>query len=192
MHHVPLKISPEEAALHRKAYLKNLHYSTPADADILRTYRFLAKGNLVIKALESIATAGVDEMGLPKLAIARADEKICHLSMHGDGAATMSPGGNRRRTARRNQDSWFDFPAKTFPGKAGWRSAEAIVPLVPLSLRPKRALQGYHILFEADWRKAPPVDPFLLKRLSKHGDLWLVIAAWDLTEVERAVLAGRL
>jgi hypothetical protein len=191
MHHVPLKLSPEEAALHRKAYLKNLHYSTPADADILRTYRHIAKGGLVIKALESIATAGVDEMGLPKLAISRADQKLCHLSMHGNGGATMSPGG-RRRNGRRVQSSWFDFPAKTFPEKAAWRSAEAIVPLIPLSLRPKRALEGYHILFEAEWTKAPPVDPFLLKRLSDKADLWLVMEAWDLTEVERSVLAGRL
>ena len=191
MHHVPLKISPEDAALHRKAYLKNLHYSTPADQDILRTYRHIAKGGLVIKALESIATAGVDEQGLPKLAISRADQKICHLSMHGNGAATMSPGG-RRRNGRRNQSTWFDFPTKTFPEKSGWRNAEAIVPLVPLSLRPKRALEGYHILFEAEWRKAPPIDPFLLKRLSTNADLWLVIEAWDLTEVERSVLAGQL
>ncbi|KRR21321.1 hypothetical protein CQ14_06640 [Bradyrhizobium lablabi] len=192
MHHVPVKLTPEQAAIHRKAYLKNLHYSKPGDADIIRTYRHIEKGGLVIKALESIATAGVDELGLPKLAIARADQKVCHLSMHGNGGATMSPGGRTRRNSRRSQTSWFDFPAKTFPEKSGWRSAEAIVPLVPLSLRPKRALEAYHILFEADWRKAPPIDPFLLKRLSTHADLWLVVCAWDLTEVERAVLAGRV
>jgi hypothetical protein len=52
-------------------------------------------------------------------------------------------------------------------------------------------MQNYHVLFEAVWSKAPPSDPFLLRRLGK-GDLWLVLAMWDLTEVERAALAARL
>lgn len=36
-----------------------------------------------------------------------------------------------------------------------------------------------------------PKDPYLLRRIGK-GDMWLVVAAWDLTEVERAALATRL
>jgi len=36
-----------------------------------------------------------------------------------------------------------------------------------------------------------PRDPYLLRRLGK-GDLWLVVAAWDLTEVERAALQSRV
>ncbi|MEY9493723.1 hypothetical protein [Bradyrhizobium elkanii] len=189
MHHVPLTISRETARDLYHQYLKHKHYSTPIDREVLSVYQKLAAGKLVIKALESVATAGVDEQGLPKLAIARADQKICHLSMSGNGAATMSPGG--RRPARRGATTWFDFPAGTFAGKPGWRNAESLVPQAPLHLRPKHALQNYTVLFEADWRKAPPIDPFLLRRIGK-ADLWLVLAVWDLTEVERAVLAGRL
>jgi hypothetical protein len=67
---------------------------------------------------------------------------------------------------------------------------EAIVPIIPVHLRPKRGLANYHILWEAEWTKRYPVDPYLLRRLG--GDAWLVVAAWDLTDVERAVMSSRL
>lgn len=46
------------------------------------------------------------------------------------------------------------------------------------------------MLFEAEWRPEPPKDPALLRHIG--GDLYSVVAVWDLTELERAVLAGRL
>jgi hypothetical protein len=152
----------------------------------MSAYQKLAQGRLVIKALESIVSAGVNDKGLPKLAIARADATICHLSIHGNGAAAMA----KARWSRRNNTTTFNFPTGTFNG-AVWKHAEAVVPIVPLHLRPKRAMQNYHVLFEADWTKAPPHDPFLLRRLGK-GDLWVVLAMWDLTEVEKAALTARL
>jgi hypothetical protein len=157
----------------------------------MNAYQKLAQGKLVIKALESITTAGADDLGLPKLAIARADARICRLTMFGDGGASMST-GTSRSGLRRNTVSTvhFQFAPGTFPASR-WRNAESVVPHAPLHLRPKRGLQNYHVLYEADWTKAPPVDPFLLRRLGK-GDLWLVLAMWDLTEVERAALAARL
>ena len=65
------------------------------------------------------------------------------------------------------------------------------MPLVPIDLRPKRGLANYHILWEAIWQNVPPVDPLLLRRVGP-GDLWIVVAAWDLTEVEQAALAARV
>jgi hypothetical protein len=41
------------------------------------------------------------------------------------------------------------------------------------------------------WRPAPPVDPMLLRRIGL-ADLWVVLAAWDLTPVEQAALAARI
>ena len=44
---------------------------------------------------------------------------------------------------------------------------------------------------DPDWkRRAVPRDPFLLRHLGK-GDLWVVVAMWNLTEVERAALQAR-
>ena len=63
---------------------------------------------------------------------------------------------------------------------------------IPLQLRPKRGLENYHVLCEAEWTgKAPPDDPMLLRRIGR-ADLWLVVAGWDLTAVEKAALATRL
>ena len=64
------------------------------------------------------------------------------------------------------------------------------MPLIPVHLRPKRGLANYHILWEAEWTRTYPADPYLLRRFS--GDAWLVVAAWDLTDVERAVMSQRL
>jgi hypothetical protein len=113
--------------------------------------------------------------------------------MGGNGGATMSMltgRGSARRTGTAFSTR-FEFPAKSFPGNTSWRNAEAIVPIVPLGERPKRALANYHILWEAEWTKAVPIDPFLLRRIGK-SDMWLVLAMWDLTEVERAALTARL
>ena len=184
MHHVPVTISADAARDLWRAYQKHRHYSTPIDREVMAAYQKLAQGKLVIKALESIASAGADDKGLPKLAIARADARICRLSMYGNGGAVMTTGAARSFSTR------FEFAPGTFPGP-GWRNAESMVPHAPLHLRPKRALQNYHILYEAIWAKAPPSDPFLIRRLGK-GDLWLVLAMWDLTEVEKAALAARL
>jgi hypothetical protein len=190
MHHVPVTISKETARELWRAYQTHRHYSTPIDREVMAAYQKLAQGKLVIKALESVATAGVDDKGLPKLAIARADAKLCRLTMRGDGSAIMATGNGG--VSRRDTTSTvrFEFAPGTFPA-ARWRNAESVVPHPPLHLRPKRALQNYHVLYEAIWSKAPPVDPFLIRRLGK-GDLWLVLAMWDLTSVERAALAARL
>jgi hypothetical protein len=192
MHHVPVTISADTARQLWREYQKHKHYSTPLDAEIANAYAKLAQGKLVIKALESIATAGLGDDGMPKLAIARADQKICHLSMRGNGGCVMS-GGQRMPAPRRGAVSTvrFDFPAGTFPVVHSWKDAESVVPHPPLHLRPKRALQNYHVMYEALWRRAVPVDPFLLRRLGK-GDLWLVLAMWDLTAVEQAALTARL
>src|SRR3954471_9033999 len=134
MHHVPVTIERATARELWRAYQTHRHYSTPIDREVMVAYQKLPQGRLLFKALESVSTAGVNDKGLPKLALARADAKVLRLSMHGDGGATMSTGnGSRRSTTMR-----FEFPPATFPGTAGWRNAEAIVPQPPLHLRPKR------------------------------------------------------
>jgi hypothetical protein len=66
-----------------------------------------------------------------------------------------------------------------------------MLPFIPGHLRPKRALQSYHVLWEAEWTPVPPGDPYLLRRIG-NSDAWLVVGAWDLTEVEKVVLSTRL
>ena len=182
----------EARELWRK-YRKHRHYSKPIDWEIQRTYQLISQGKLVIRALASVTAAGVNEAdGLPKLAICRADATECYYRWHGDGGARFSMTAWARNSHRR---TYIDFPAGSFPKPVetsrSWSRAVAIVPLIPIDLRPKRGLENYHVLWEAVWQPAPPIDPMLLRRIGA-ADLWIVVAAWELTEVERAALAARI
>jgi len=187
----------EAAKLWRK-YKEHTNYSTPIDAEVMRAYQLLSKGRLVIKALESIAKAGVNVEGLPKLAIASATAKACYLERHVNGGATMASSDNWR--TKKNIHHWradsFEFVPDSFPWtwdrkRAHRSNHKATLPIIPAYIRPKRGLANYHVLWEAEWEPIPPRDPYLLRRIGK-ADLWLVVAKWDLTEVERAVLSTRV
>jgi hypothetical protein len=185
-----ITVDREEAAELFRKYKEHRHYSTPVDLEIQRVYDAIQKGRMVVRALASITAAGLGPDYLPKLAIVRADAERCSLYLKGDGGARFSVNGWQ---PDRNHRCYIDMPAGSFalsPGKLH-RHWEAMVPIVPIHQRPKRGLENYHILFEAEWSKVVPKDPMLLRRIG-HSDLWVVLAAWDLTEVERAVLAGRL
>jgi hypothetical protein len=186
-----LELDREKARELYRKYREHQHWSEPIDQEIQRTYRLIAQGRVVIRALASVAAAGVGDDGYPKLALCRADAETCHLSYNSDGGIRMAAKDWVRDSEVR---CYFDWPAGTFPtppSRPAWARRRALVPLVPIHLRPKRGLANYHILFEALWRPEPPVDPMLLRRLGQ-GDLWVVVAAWDLTPVEQAALAARL
>ena len=192
MHTEPVVIGRAEAHKLWQKYQTHKHYQNPMDAEIERIYKEISKGKLVIRALASVVSAGVDAEGMPALAIARADSAKCFLNLWSDGSARMATTEwVNGRTAATNT---FGFPAGSFPDNRkinGRRHAVALTPHIPPDIRPRRGLANYHILWEAEWHMRPPVDPMLLRRIGK-GDLWLVVGAWDLTPVERAAMAARL
>ena len=181
----------EARALWRK-YKEHRHYEKPIDAEIRRAYQLLAQGRLVIKALESIKVAGLKDDGFPKLAICRADAPHVFCTYHRDGRLEMSEDRWRPAKSRTINFGTGSFPTWQAARPNVWtRDGQAIKPIIPIDVRPKRGLANYHVLWEAEWQRVPPRDPFLLRRIGK-ADLWLVVAMWDLTEVERAALATRL
>ena len=205
---IPITVDMAEAERLHRAYREHRHFETEMDREIRRTYAEIAKGRTIIKAIESVAAAGVGEDRLPKLALVRADQPQCFLGVE---PATHLSGGMVRmaHTWDGASSGWrrrlrFSWPRAAFgpdlsPG-VPWRHGvtghsmierQAITPIIPVHLRPRTALSNYHILFEAEWRRVVPKDPFLLRRMGQ-GDLWLVVAAWDLTEVERAALQARV
>lgn len=172
-----------------REYKKHQHYSEPIDLELQRTYQLLAQGKTIIQALESIKTAGLDEKGYPKLAIARADQREVFCTTWNSGACEFRPESWGRRQPRRT----ISLPAGSFTSvrNGGISRARAALPLIPIKLRPKRGLFNYHVLWEAEWTPVPVRDPYLLRRIGK-ADLWLVVAAWELSEVERAALSTRI
>jgi hypothetical protein len=178
-----LKMDQEKARELWRKYQAHLAGQTKADQEIAAVYKRLAQGRTVIRALESIRSAGVTEEGYPRLAIARADEKQIGVRLAPNKTEwEFTPGYPIRSRSR--VLTVTDVP----PGK-DYARILSDVPLIPIHLRPKHNLAGYHVLFEADWREYP-IDPYLLRRFG--ADAWLVVAAWDLTTVERAVMANRI
>jgi hypothetical protein len=187
-----------------REYRKHAHWSAPIDRECQRAYQLISQGRMVIQALESVKLAGLytegEGAGFPKLALCRADALSCSAYISMDGSCEMTADNARMRYSRRgspwspiNSRSAIAWPADTFPAPVNrrrWR-ASAMVPLPPLHLRPKRGLENYHTLFEAEWSRTPPSDPLLLRQIGK-ADMWLVVAHWDLTPVEKAALATRV
>jgi hypothetical protein len=182
-----LEIDRTEARRLQREYKSHRAFQTAEDREIERTYRLIAAGKVVIQARESIRRAGLGADGFPKLGLVRADAKVCHVEMGTLGQCRM---WMNDRWMPRAESKRLILPDGTFAERTRWGAAEAMVPLIPVHLRPRTALDNYHILFEAEWRRVPPRDPYLLRHVG--GDIWVVLAAWDLTEVERAAMATRL
>lgn len=187
MHVAAINIERDIAREHYDRYRKH-GGKEAADIEIQNAYYQLSQGRTVIRALESIRLAGLNADGLPKLTIARATAARSFLTLDSDGGAAFKDrqwlnGRNHRRNAIR-------MPPGSFP-PGRHRVAEAILPMIPPDVRPRHHLDTYHILWEAEWRPVPPGDPYLLRRIG-HSDMWVVLAAWDLTEVEKAAMATRI
>jgi hypothetical protein len=167
------------------------------DRAILAGYEAIAKHKSVISLSQTLLAGGEDKEHRPRLAIARADERQIEMTRWDSGRVDY------KGLTRWSDDDWaekswntnrdFQFlhllPEVDELGQRGWHRLEAIAvaPHIPPHLRPD-ALHRYNLLWEADWQRKQPVDPALLRHL--RGDLYVVVAAWDLSELERAVLDG--
>jgi hypothetical protein len=177
------------------------------DEQIMRGYKILGKGQQVISLPKALAAGGVQELTvrkrwgqgsidvtLPRIAVARANRTTVWTYGIGENGDCMMQ--TKRDPHVNNRFDVTRLDAGTFePGTSDeWSSTpriRAVVPNIPPRLRPRAGLGNFHVLFEAEWGldPEPPVDPALLRHIG--GDLYAVIATWDLTEIERAVLAGR-
>lgn len=190
-----------QAGLYRALLRDPKRSHTPADEAAYKAYRALASDQSVVGLISIVAAfqrAGLDDLGRPRLGIARADAREVLMRRTWDGAVHFDEARlmQRRRThplvssdgcAVNLPDGTFDR-ASWDAHKAAQRAWRGIVPTIPPDLRPAQ-LSGLHVLWEAEWFTAPqpPHDPALLRNLG--GDLWAVLATWDLTEVERLALA---
>jgi hypothetical protein len=173
----------------------------------LDAYKELAKGTPLIDPLAAIREAGWRPDGRPVLAIGRADQKM----------VTWDVGRHSRwwnSEAKRSEGRWAPMSWEFTAAKERWnrqrarnlvftidqvnteppvapKQGTAMVPMVPPDVLPARGcdLSKHFVLWEVEsWDFAPPVDPILLRPIG--GNLYAVIAQWDLTEVERMIIAG--
>jgi len=213
-----VQMDATEARREFLAYRKLLRSGrgTPEDQAIMNAYRLAAKGQRILNLAQAIAGGGETTIGdevrrwrdgapvtgyvefrVPVLAIARADAQfVWTRGINKEGAVTFQSvrQPHHRERARIRAMAAGTFPAGG-PGEqwGGWGPRIcAMAPVIPAALRPTHRLENYHLLWQAEWaidHSIPPGDPALLKHIG--GDLYAVLAVWDLTPIEQAVLAGR-
>jgi hypothetical protein len=141
----------------------------------------------------------------PRLAIGPALAPTCYMIVgrlnggwHAVYRERPEDGGNQGQTRTVSKDgkhiqvAWSETLLPSDPSR--YCEARAKTPYIPPALR-RRSLSGLHVLWEAEWTTfgitPEPRDPALLKHIG--GDLFVVLDAWDLTDLEMAVLqhAGR-
>lgn len=188
----------EEAEAKLKAYRGQLQKRTNEEYfQALRGYQALAEGTPIISASMALAAAGFDLFHRPRLAIARADrQQVCF-----DWDGTWGTGGTMQfSTLRRSRwsyegDLFLRFPTDEAPEGRKNTSWYSLVPMVPADVMPKGQLRDFFVLWEVEeWFSRPRIaqpdrDPYLLQRLG--GDMFAVVAEWELTELERLVMLGR-
>jgi hypothetical protein len=190
---------PRDEALEALVHYKEAVRTDRRDEDrrIAAGLRAIIAGHALIKLPESIARGGWFDNGLPRIAIARADAKHCLVRRTGrygnawEFVYSDIEGADNRGALVGEHTVRVRVPEAP-DNRTAWRG-RTIVPLIPPQHRRaggRGGMSNLHVLWEVEaWDLTPPVDPALIKWVG--GDLWAVLATWDLTELERAVLAGR-
>jgi len=188
-------VVPEDEARAKAAeYAEAIRTERTAEDEALAMgYRAAARGLPLIRLSDAVRRGGFFDNGLPRIAVINADAK--EASAHWDGDDIVfadeqvdSQWGNRGALVNRHTVRVRGIRPDS---SRRWNSGWTVVPIIPPRIRPRRhRLHRRHILWEVEeWKRGiSPRDPALLRHI--RGDLWAVLAVWDLTELERAVLAG--
>lgn len=198
-----IEITPEEAKERLAEYESVVRNERSAeDEAIAMGYRAAARGFAVIDLPDVMSAGGWFDDGLPRLAVVRADATECWVRVSEPwrvGARlpwalvfsdSQWAGARERGALVGAHHIRTTAAAPTKWSNKRWQ-AHTIVPSIPPRCRPRRPrLSCFHVLWEVEtWDPTPPRDPALLRHI--RGDLWAVVATWDLTDLERAVLAQR-
>ena len=181
---MPAEVAQEALAQYREVV--NSGRATKEDRAVMLGYQTLAKGRSLLNLFDAFRMTGLDSQGRPKLAVARADAMHSFFNSRSGGELITF---SSSRWGRGRGISRIELAREALPDIKPFTRCVAVVPLIPPSIRPQNNLADYRVLWEADWRNVPG-DPFLLKRIV--GQLHVILAVWDLTPLERAVLRGRL
>lgn len=187
------------------------HFRTNRHADAEEVYRSaaiayeaLAEGTPLLLLSQAIRAGGYFPDMRPKLAVARADRREVWFHWRGHQTTARYFAGAFGRSLPANaasleihvdmgREHGVVYEGQPFPATQRTVHGYALVPMVPADVRPRHGqLREWFVLWEVGkWFDHPknlpvPHDPLLLKSLG--GDLYAVLAQWDLTEIERLVL----
>lgn len=211
-----IEMKPEVARAKLEAYREALagrhsKFVEEEYAAAMRGFSELAKGTALVDPFMAIREAGWRADGRPVLAMARADQRQVQWSCtdsrrwiwdqqtntdrHLGGYAPMV-WRYIARLGRRSQQRAASLTIRveqiTVEPPVEPKAGSALIPMVPPDVLPGRRgcdLSKHYILWEVEsWDYRPPVDPMLLRPIG--GDLYAVIAQWNLTELERTIIAG--
>lgn len=203
-----IEIDPEQARQKLRAYRARVHKDAEETYSMARkAYQAAADGYPLIELSRAIQEGGFFPDMRPRLAIARADRFEVFFSWdYGETNASFIARTKREPTMATHQSASLSLNVEM--GRRHGQLLDPInrripmrvrgfarVPMVPADKRPHSGqLRDWHILWEVEqWSdrshgSPPPRDPYLLKHVA--GDLWAVLAEWDLTDLERAVMRG--
>ena len=215
MNAATIQMEPEVARAKLAAYREALagRHSKAVEEEYeaaMRGFAELAKGTVLVDAFSAIREAGWRADGRPALAMARADQRqvewTCGHSRIwnwnnetkiGEYSGRYAPmiwrylARKARSSTQRRGQNLVRVDNISVEPPAVPKTGIAMIPLVPPDVLPSRGcdLSKHYIPWEVEsWDYVPPVDPMLLRPIG--GDLYAVVAQWDLTELERAIIAG--
>jgi hypothetical protein len=192
-----IEIDQDEAREKLDEYASLVYAERTAEDDAIAAgYRAAARGLPVISLSRTVASGGFHGNSLPRLAVIRADATQCFARWSGDDVIfadrddwQVNRGALVGAHSVRVPFAGDELPARN--SRKTWSAGSAMVPIVPPRHRPKPGrLRRCHILWEVEsWTWIAPEDPALIRHI--RGDLWAVLATWNLTELERLVLTQR-
>jgi hypothetical protein len=175
---------------------KQLAVSVRKQYESLRAaYYALSKGQAIVDLTHVFDICPLDPKAYPRLAICTAEAKGVEFSWSGPQRMHFTPFSDRKNY-RWNTRVEVHLSHARRP--EGWSSyGYARVPMIPAHIRPEKGKESdWHILWEVEeWKNTrreitPDRDPYLLRHLG--GSLYAVLAEWDLSELEQAVMRDSL
>ena len=210
-----LKIPKEQAIDEYEAYKQTLKKPQFEHQQYLKDlkaiYGHMRHGRAIIDLWAAMKKAGLKKNGNPRLAICRADsKKVRFVKRNGESSCFWFEKPKWRYDYQRWEkdveipegtfDHWEEITETHGSGMQTWevkdipnKEIETIVPIIPAKflMALRGSLKNYHILWEVKkWKPVPPIDPILCRKLTPN--MFVVLASWDLTPLERAVIKGRI
>jgi hypothetical protein len=175
----------EDAMQHYREYRTALKtHKEKHIQELAAVYWQLSRGRQVLDVYKAIMDAGLNADNDPKFAITYADQTQAFFAHRDRGGYFYT------RTTTGREHIVMNFPRDSWQVRTqNWERRSAPVPIIPPAHLPPSGLSNFHILWEVEkWTPEPPTDPILLKHIT--GTLYAVMAQWDLTPAEQAVMRG--